>query len=398
MNEDKEIIKKILSQFTTQRDGFLYEIFEDDIFRKNHPEALWFFNAYDYAYDNYLKFNEKYYCDLPEVVAQARAMMTGYLVKQLYVVTLGLDLDFVTALSSEVQEQRSAEGLSICLLPSSEDFRQCQSSTTISFAEEDKKGLCHEKVHAVRKQLELAKDGSLGVCMDINTYNLRTEGILDKGVAYRYPRIMFKKHSEWELHMPSKDKLPSCRLRYAQGSFMLPLLDMSEEYEESICAKLHNMSKAKAREAASNIRTLLPAIEKCDHGAVVIFLEESIAVAEAQRLTSMGRGLLLPAKKPLRFCEKANAELISRMASIDGAILADLDGNCHAYGVILDGKADNKENNTVPSDGSCKDRGARYNSTKTYIDSFQTISASDEREAIRIGIVRSEDGMLNIFP
>ena len=48
MNEDKEIIKKILSQFTTQRDGFLYEIFEDDIFRKNHPEALWFFNAYDY--------------------------------------------------------------------------------------------------------------------------------------------------------------------------------------------------------------------------------------------------------------------------------------------------------------------------------------------------------------
>ena len=112
----------------------------------------------------------------------------------------------------------------------------------------------------------------------------------------------------------------------------------------------------------------------------------------------MGRGLLLPAKKPLRFCEKANAELISRMASIDGAILADLDGNCHAYGVILDGKADNKENNTVPSDGSCKDRGARYNSTKTYIDSFQTISASDEREAIRIGIVRSEDGMLNIFP
>ena len=412
MNTDKDIIKKIISQFTTQRDGFLYDMFKDNKFRENHPEALWFFNAYDYAYKNYLKDREEYY-DRPEVAAQARAMMSIYLANQLSAVTQGIDIDFVIALSGEVQEQRSAEGLSICLLPSPEYFGLHQSSTSILFAESDKKPLGHDRVHAVRKQLELAKTGGLAVCRDMKNNELHTIGILDEEFAHSYPRIVFKRHLEWEFHVPLKSTVskditlktnilsetepqkvvPTCRLRYKQGSLMMPILNVAKEQRSIICDRLQKKKHSRAEETAATIAALLPAIGNCDHGAVVIFLEREVVLGEAKRLTSVGRGIMLPKQKSLFYNGEPDETLIKRMASIDGAILADQKGNCYAYGVILDGKVSNKR--VSKTDG--KDRGARYNSTKTYINSVQSSSRKGKRKAARIGIVRSEDGMLDIF-
>ena len=321
--------------------------------------------------------------------------MTGYLANQLSAVTLGLEIDFLIALSGEVQEQRSVENLSICLLPSEECLRRHKSHTMIAFAEDDKKTLCHDQVHAVRKQLDLAKDGGLAIYRDVKNNALRTAGVLDKDAVCGYPRIVLIKHLEWEFHLPSKAKIPSCRLRYKQGTFMLPLLDMAKDQKEAIRCKLHLMNCLKAKKAASTIAALLPAVGECDHGAIMIFFEKAFAAKEAQRLTSRGRGLLLPAKKSLFHKGKPNAMLIKRMASIDGAILADLNGNCHAYGVILDGKASSH------GKGS-KDRGARYNSTKVYVDSVVDIKSISGKisstRPVRIGVVRSEDGMLDILP
>jgi hypothetical protein len=77
---------------------------------------------------------------------------------------------------------------------------------------------------------------------------------------------------------------------------------------------------------------------------------------------------------------KMTAELVSRLSGIDGAILIDSSGICHAVGVILDGKA------TEEGDQS---RGARYNSAIRYI-------ASSEYPTICI--VVSEDGHVNVLP
>ena len=181
---------------------------------------------------------------------------------------------------------------------------------------------------------------------------------------------------------------------------MMPLLNLTEIEKDTIKKRLTSIGYTRSETAAATIAALLPAIGECYHGAIVIFLEEKLADQEAHRLALNGRGLLLSPKRSLFYCGKPNAILIKRMASIDGAILADFNGNCHAYGVILDGKAvtDSNDNN------GNKDRGARYNSTKTYLDSVVDGSGSQgdagtgNIKPARIGIVRSEDGMLDIFP
>lgn len=404
-------VKKTLSQFTTQRDELLYKEFLDDLFRKRHPEAVWFSDAYDYANTNYLIPTQKEQNRdlLPSEYAGARSMMIDYLTRQFSAVTMGLDIDFLIALSGELQEQRSAENLSLCLLPSEKRFNRHKSMAKIAFADDDKRPLCHDYVHGVRKQLDLARDGGLAVCKCAKDDMFYTVGILDHRAVSGYPRIVLKKHLEWEFHMPSRNKIPSCRLRYKQGTFMMPLLNLTEAQKDAICKNLTRMGYDDSETAASTIAELLPAIGACNHGAVVIFLEETLAKQESHRLTLSGRGYELSPKRPLFHCEKPNEALVKRIASIDGAILADFKGNCYAYGVILDGKAvsdgndskDSKDNNDNKGN---KDRGARYNSTKTYLNSIlETFNSADEpksrsTELARIGIVRSEDGMMDVFP
>jgi hypothetical protein len=72
-------------------------------------------------------------------------------------------------------------------------------------------------------------------------------------------------------------------------------------------------------------------------------------------------------------------DLIDLVTRIDGAVLIDLEGTCHAIGVILDGQA---------SDKCTSARGARYNSAVRY--------AYDR--AGRVVLVKSEDGMVNVLP
>lgn len=392
---EHESVKEVLSQFTTQKDELLYKKFQDNSFRKNHPEAIWFFDAYDYANTDYLMPVQKERVLAPKDYAWARSRMTIYLERQFSAATMGLGIDFLIALSGELQEQRSVENLSICLLPSEKSFNRHRSEEMITFGAEDKKPLCHNNVHGVRKQLDLAKSGGLAVCKNSANDGFYTVGILDNCASCAYPRIILKKNLEWEFHIPCKPETPSCRLRYKQGTIMMPLLNMSKEQEGEICRKLQRMNCNNAKAAASTIAAVFPTIERCDHGAIMIFFDERFAAAEALRLASSGRGFLLSPKRSLFYRGEPNETLIKRMASIDGAILADFNGNCHAYGVILDGKA-------IAAGAGSKDRGARYNSTKTYIDAILNDRSLFKKvfgcKPVRIGIVRSEDGMVDLFP
>jgi hypothetical protein len=71
--------------------------------------------------------------------------------------------------------------------------------------------------------------------------------------------------------------------------------------------------------------------------------------------------------------------LIPKLTAIDGSVLIDTTGTCHAIGVILDGTA---------SPRCSPERGARYNSAVRY--------AYGRNDAM--AVVKSEDGMVNIFP
>ena len=72
---------------------------------------------------------------------------------------------------------------------------------------------------------------------------------------------------------------------------------------------------------------------------------------------------------------------VRAVTRIDGAVLLDHDGVCHAVGVILDGKA---------TDRGTPARGARFNSALRYV--------LEEGERASIAVVLSEDGNVDLLP
>jgi hypothetical protein len=107
-------------------------------------------------------------------------------------------------------------------------------------------------------------------------------------------------------------------------------------------------------------------------GMGTIILISEGAKDEAQRLRSQ----LTPVVP-----SKIDTFFLGRFARVDGAVLFDNHGVCHAFGVILDGSA--KEGLGDPS------RGSRFNSAVRYVES------SDHN---CMAVVVSDDGMVNIVP
>jgi hypothetical protein len=75
-----------------------------------------------------------------------------------------------------------------------------------------------------------------------------------------------------------------------------------------------------------------------------------------------------------------DSKMLAAVTSIDGAVLVDPAGTCHAVGVILDGHASGKGDSS---------RGARFNSAVRY---------HETQSADCLVIIVSEDGMINLLP
>jgi hypothetical protein len=95
------------------------------------------------------------------------------------------------------------------------------------------------------------------------------------------------------------------------------------------------------------------------------------AESEAARLASQGTSI-----EPVQM----SVDLLRQVSAIDGSILLDPQGNCHAIGVILDGIANEQ---CTPS------RGSRFNSAVRYVSTGV---------ARRLAIVVSDDRTVDIFP
>lgn len=105
------------------------------------------------------------------------------------------------------------------------------------------------------------------------------------------------------------------------------------------------------------------------HGSMVIIADD--AASEAERLALQGTRI-----EPIPL----TPELVSRASEIDGTILVDPEGICHAVGVILDGQANEL---CTPS------RGARYNSGVRYVGN------GNQK---RLALVVSDDRTLDVIP
>jgi hypothetical protein len=120
---------------------------------------------------------------------------------------------------------------------------------------------------------------------------------------------------------------------------------------------------------AERMWQLLKVMAEGQHGSMIMIATD--AATEAARLSRQGMVI-----KPTLM----TAELLRRASRIDGTILLDPFGVCHALGVILDGLANER---CTPS------RGSRYNSAVRYVYS----SASS-----RMALVQSDDGTTDILP
>ena len=105
------------------------------------------------------------------------------------------------------------------------------------------------------------------------------------------------------------------------------------------------------------------------HGSMMVVAED--AESEANRLQNQGTRI-----EPI----KLTPELYRQVSGIDGTILVDPYGICHAIGVILDG----------PSRPECTpSRGSRYNSGLRYVYAVGTP---------RLAVVISDDRMVDVIP
>jgi hypothetical protein len=115
---------------------------------------------------------------------------------------------------------------------------------------------------------------------------------------------------------------------------------------------------------------LADAARKAEHGTMLVISTQ--AEAEAARLESQAFPV-----QPTRLADS----FVEKVTEIDGAVLVDPFGKCHAIGVILDGTA------TTQGDRS---RGARYNSAVKYLASVEATPT--------VILLVSEDGMINLLP
>lgn len=173
--------------------------------------------------------------------------------------------------------------------------------------------------------------------------------------------IDFLDHYHWELRCGSQ-----VMLRSHYGVPRLPFEVIEMDLFKSNYVRLFPQSSPQEQ---SHIWDLFNVVICQNRGSMIVVAED--AASEAQRLAQQGTGI-----KPVRLTE----QLLRRVSKIDGTIILDPSGQCHAIGVILDGAANNE---CTPS------RGSRFNSAMRYVHSAS---------AKRFAIVVSDDRTVDILP
>ena len=169
------------------------------------------------------------------------------------------------------------------------------------------------------------------------------------------------KHLTWELSCQGR-----LLLRYEEGRLSAGRRQMRDAEIMAFAQRVLELDEA----GASRVLYLIKGAAGTGYGGMLVFSEE--AEQEAKRLSEDGIQV-----RPFM----PEAEDLPALSGMDGAILIDTEGYCHALGVILDGPACN---------GADSSRGARYNSALRY-------HAKNAGKKLLLAVF-SDDGMFNLIP
>jgi hypothetical protein len=173
--------------------------------------------------------------------------------------------------------------------------------------------------------------------------------------------VAFIDHYHWELRCGDQVLL---RSHYA-----VPKLPQEPFDKAAFLANYTRLFPQSSQENGLHLWNLMLAQIRQEHGSMIVVAAD--AASEAHRLSKQGTSI-----EPTLLSEA----LLRSVSGIDGTILLDPFGFCHAIGIILDGAA---------TDQCTPSRGSRYNSGVRYV------RTGSHR---RLAIVVSDDRTADIIP
>lgn len=397
-----DVLIKIISQFTTQDPALVYNEIckqpkkagEDAPFVVKHGQAILFYKAFTYIRDAivipHLNMDRPWDPDNAYLVRLSRELIIQEIENNLRTLTNDLDIECITALSGEKQEKRTVKNASIAVVPYIHYANMNNEKVLLDFCENNRRELHILHAHAVRKQLDLTTGGSLVICKEPSYQGYKTFGVITTAAAAQYPRFKLDSYLCWSFCMPDVDGSEKVLVQYRRGALTMPLIELKDARWEELENNLKEHKSMLSEDEFGYLARMVQTLTTCKKGAILILARKEDIEAEARRLAGKNRGVQLSSPISINGENgEPDVDILSRLSSIDGAILADFTGQCYAFGVILDG--------VVIKDGN-PDRGSRFNSTKTYIENrvCDDTGNIDTKRAPFFGIIRSDDGMINI--
>ena len=216
------------------------------------------------------------------------------------------------------------------------------------------------ETRTLRKLLETSSRHGESLLTDGSVaYGLGRQRADYPGVSESVFQLLVIGDGVWELHHAG---VPLATVQF--GVPRLPEQRLRRERLDDVAGRVFRELDSDA------LWALATAAADAEHGTMLVISER--AAAEAARLESQALTV-----EPTRLDDS----LVRQVTGIDGAVLVDPYGCCHAIGVILDGTA---------AGAGDRSRGARYNSAVKYL-----ASAGDTPTVI---LLVSEDGMINLLP
>ncbi|MFT3771974.1 MAG: diadenylate cyclase [Minicystis sp.] len=215
--------------------------------------------------------------------------------------------------------------------------------------------------HWTRKLLEMASDGVALVSDSAHVLGLGSVSEEYDAAAEDLFVVSFFDHYKWEL---AHAETVLMRVEYGTPGLPHPPLGRAA-FHAAIARTFPDTPSDVDKRLWRIVETAMTQ----PHGTMIVVSER--AAEEAVRLQSQGTRV-----EPVVLGD----DMVRRVTSIDGAVLLDAEGRCHAVGVILDGRATEKGR---PA------RGARYNSAERYVSAAGCPT---------IAVVVSEDGRVDVLP
>lgn len=181
--------------------------------------------------------------------------------------------------------------------------------------------------------------------------------------------IRFNGFMDWSILIDGKE-----RICYKRGRFFINSTDSEDIYAmkvQDFRTEYLDAKKYIDGDTMYVIERLVQILKHQKHGTAVILTND---VEEVERLCKAYRGILIQKGK---LENEFDSKRLLSLTEIDGALFMNLNGECLACGIIVDGAAVGIGN---------PGRGARYNCINSYIE------GKKEKEDKYIALIFSEDG------